>query len=289
MTTFDQNIIVYTPDSQMRRPVTLLKDIVGDLHLALGLAWAFARRDISALYRQSLLGYVWAFLPPLGTAFVFLFLRSGGSFSTNESAIPYPVYVIAGTILWQIFADSLNGPLKAVASNRAMLVKIRFPQEAIVLSAVFVTGFNFLIRLAVLIPALAWFGWQGQFVVSSTLWWAFPLGVLGLVLLGYSLGVLLTPAGMFYNDITMGLQTILIFWMLLSPVVMVRPDGGAAGLLMGLNLVTYPLEFARNGLVGQPLSWLPFLVVAAISGIFLLVGVVVYRVALPHTIARMGM
>jgi lipopolysaccharide transport system permease protein len=273
----------------MRYPRLLLRDMVRDIRSAHGLAWALATRDISSMYRQSLLGYVWAFLPPLGTAAVFLFLRSGGTFRTVDAAIPYPIYVIIGTILWQIFADSLNAPLKAVANSRAMLVKIQFPREALVMSALFVTCFNFVVRSAVLVPALLWFAWQGQFTFHPSLLWAFPLGVLGLILLGYAIGVLLTPAGMFYNDITLGLQTLLIFWMLLSPVVIVRPQSGSAALLMRMNPVTYPLEFARNGLVGQPVHWTWFLLISAVSTLGLAVGLILYRIMLPHTVARMGM
>lgn len=281
--------VVYSADSALRDPRQILVEMVRDIRIAGGLAWALATRDISVMYRQSLLGYVWAFLPPLGTAAVFLFLRAGGSFKTGDVAIPYPVYVITGTILWQIFADSLNGPLKAVANSRAMLVKIRFPQEALFMSALLVTLFNFIVRLGILIPALCWFAAQGTFTLHPTSLILFPLGVFGLVVLGYAIGILLTPVGMFYSDISLGLQTILIFWMLLSPVVLVLPDTGVAGTLMRINPVTYPLEVARNGLVGVPCEYFWFIVVVACSLLSVAVGLVIYRVALPHAIARMGM
>lgn len=284
-----ENLTIYSPESALKQPVGMLRNMVTDFPIAWRLARALAGRDISAMYRQSLLGYVWAFLPPLGTASVFLFLRSGGAFRTEETGMPYSVFVLTGTLLWQVFSDSLNGPLKAVANSRSMLVKIRFPQEALVLSALLVTLFNFVVRLGILIPALCWFALQGTYTLHASSLVLFPLGVFGLIVLGYAIGMLLTPVGMFYNDISLGLQTILIFWMLLSPVVMVQPDGGTAGLLMQINPVTYPLEVARNGLVGAPCEFLWFSVVMVCSLISVAVGLVIYRVALPHTIARMGM
>ena len=174
-------VTIYSPESAMKQPLRMFRQIIADFPIAFRLAQALASRDISAMYRQSLLGYVWAFLPPLGTAAVFLFLRSGGAFRTEDTGMPYSVFVLVGTLLWQVFADSLNGPLKAVANSRSMLVKIRFPQEALVLSALLVTLFNFVVRLGILIPALCWFAWQGQFTLHLSSLILFPLGVLGLI------------------------------------------------------------------------------------------------------------
>lgn len=263
--------------------------IINDLPVAFRLARALATRDISATYRQSMLGYVWAFLPALGTSAVFLFLRAGGAFKTEDSAIPYPVFVLIGTLLWQVFADSVAGPLKSVSNNKAMLVKIRFPQEAIILSAVLVTLFNFAVRLFILVPALVWFSYQGQysFHVSSLV--LFPIGVAGLIALGYAIGILLTPAGMFFNDISLGIQTVLTFWMLISPVVMVPPASGASEMLLRLNPVSGVLNFARNAIVGLGCDWSSFATTSAVSFACIVAGCIIYRIALPHTIARMGM
>ncbi|MEP3477692.1 MAG: ABC transporter permease [Fuerstiella sp.] len=282
-------VTVYSPESSLRSPASFLREMILDTWAAWALAMALARRDISSMYRQSLLGYVWAFLPPLGTTAVFLFLRAGGAFSTGDPGMSYPVFVLVGTLLWQVFGDSVNGPLKAVTNARPMLTKIRFPREALILSALLVTFFNFLVRLLILVPALCWFAWNGTYEFTPSAIALFPIGVLGIILLGYAIGVLITPAGMFYSDVSMALQTIMMFWMLVSPVVLTRPDHGIVGQVMYLNPVTHVLEFTRNGLVGIPCDWLAFLTVSMLSVVGLFIGIAIYRVALPHTIARMGM
>jgi lipopolysaccharide transport system permease protein len=284
-----ESIAVYSPMSSLRDPARFFREMVKDTSAASGLAMALARRDVSSMYRQSLLGYVWAFLPPLGTTAVFLFLRGGGAFDTGDPGMAYPVFVLIGTLLWQVFADSINGPLKSVTNARAMLTKIRFPCEALILSAFYTTLFNFVVRMLILIPALGWFTWNGTFQWNASALLLFPIGVLGIVLVGYAIGVLITPAGMLYNDVSMGLQTIMIFWMLVSPVVLVRASHGVVGQVMNLNPVTHVLDFTRNGLVGQTCDWTAFLIVTGLSVLGLLVGMVVYRVALPHAISRMGM
>ena len=54
---------VYTPESPIKHPTRLLADSLRELRVARAIAWRLALRDISAQYRQTLLGYVWAVLP----------------------------------------------------------------------------------------------------------------------------------------------------------------------------------------------------------------------------------
>src|ERR1041385_6310593 len=99
----------------------MLGSMVRDVRASRELAWRLFMRDISARYRQSVLGYVWAFLPPLATTFTFVLLNRSGVFSTGETAVPYAAYVMIGTLLWQVFADAINSPIKTVTSAKAML------------------------------------------------------------------------------------------------------------------------------------------------------------------------
>mgnify|MGYP005861523543 CR=1 FL=1 len=280
----------YSPAPALRHPMQLLRDMARDISLSWELSVALARRDLSAMYRQSILGYVWAFLPVLATTGVFLFLRSGGAFTTGDQPIAYPVYLLVGSILWQVFADAVQGPLKVIGTSRAMLVKINFPRESLIIAAFLITGFNFLVRLIILIPALIYFAYQGQFTLHASAFLLFPLGVFALVLLGYTIGVLLTPIGMLYKDISMGITIILGFWMFLSPVVVIVPEEGIVRSAMLWNPTTPLIDSARAWLVGVPAEFMGyFWVVTAIATVFLLIGWLLYRVALPHVIARLGM
>jgi lipopolysaccharide transport system permease protein len=283
-------IRVYSPEPALKHPGVFFRDMFKDIAASGELAMALARRDISALYRQSILGYVWAFLPILGTTGVFLFLRSGGAFQTGTTGIAYPVYVLVGTILWQLFVDAVNAPLKMVTSSRAMLVKINFPREALILAGMLMTGFNFLIRLIILIPALGFFAWKEMYVFSLPSLWLFPIGVLSIVILGYTIGILLTPIGMLYKDISMAIGMIMMFWMFVSPVVMTIPESGLVSKVMRWNPISPILDTTRAWLVGvDPLLIGHYAVVMVLSAVFLVIGWILYRVALPHVIARLGM
>lgn len=281
---------IYSPEPALRSPGRFFREMIADIKVSRELAFALARRDLSAMYRQSFLGYVWAFLPVVGTTGVFLFLRSGGGFSTAEQAIPYPVYLLVGSVLWQVFVDAVQGPLKVITSSRAMLVKINFPREALIIAAMLITLFNFGVRLLILIPALFYFAAQGQYEFSPTSLFAFPFGVAALILLGYTIGVLLTPIGMLYKDVQIGIGMVLGFWMFLSPVVVTVPESGILNQVMTWNPATPLIDSARAWLVGkEPAFPHQFWMVLAGSLFLLMVGWLLYRVALPHVIARLGM
>ena len=99
---------VYTSDSELRRPLRLLRSMFSDLVASRELAWRLFVRNVSARYRQTLLGYVWIVVPPLAATAAFAFLQAQGVLTAQPTDVPYPFYVLVGTGLWQVFADAIN-------------------------------------------------------------------------------------------------------------------------------------------------------------------------------------
>ena len=277
-------VTVYTPSSALKHPAKLFAEMLRDLWQGRGLAWRLFVRDTAALYRQSILGYVWAFLPPLATAGTFIFLNSQKILIVGETPVPYAAYVMIGTLLWQSFVDALHSPARVVAVNRGMLIKINFPREALILAGMLEVLFNFGIRLALLIPVF----WIFQIPITSSIL-LFPVGVAALMLVGLSIGVMLTPIALLYTDIGRGVSIIAGFWLFLTPVVYPPPNTGFAAFLTTINPVSPVILTARDWLISQPATHLPsFIVVTALALLLLLIGWVIYHVALPHSIERMG-
>ncbi len=79
-------------------------------------------RDISAQYRQSVLGILWALINPLTTTAIWRFLSTSRLVQVAETGLPYPVFVFTGTLLWSILMDAFNAPLGQVNGNRSLLV-----------------------------------------------------------------------------------------------------------------------------------------------------------------------
>ncbi len=276
---------IYSPDSPLRRPAELVRHMVSDLAASRELAWSLTVRDFKSLYRQSYAGYAWAFLPPLVASLTFILLRQSGVVSFQSTSIPYPAFVLIGTVLWQIFVDSLNNPIRTLQGNRQMLVKILFPREALIVSAVQMSLLNVAIRLVILVPVMIWF----RFPLSGSLLLA-PVGLFSLVLLGTVVGLLIGTLGLLYQDIQRGIVMLTGIWMFLTPVVYPEATKGVVGLLMRINPVTQPLVATRSWLSGETLSDPGgFIVVILGTLVALLFGWLVYRLLLPRIIERLGM
>jgi len=74
--------------------------------------------------------------PLLGSA-VWLFLSTSRLVQVADTGLPYPVFVFTGLLLWSILIDSFNAPLGQVNGNRALLAKINFLREALILTGIY--------------------------------------------------------------------------------------------------------------------------------------------------------
>lgn len=275
---------VYSPDSELLSFGKLLRSMWSDLLASRELAWRLLVRNISAQYRQSLLGYAWAFLPPLFTTAIWVFLQSQKVLNVADTGMPYVVFVLTGTVLWQTFVEALNSPLQTVNQFKSLIVKINFPREALILTGVGQVAFNFAIRVMTLIPVYWWFDVPIQPGLLLSLF-----GVMALLVLGTSIGLILTPLGMLYQDVGRAIRfgTQALFF--LTPIVYPVPRASFAGTLVQLNPVTPLLQATRDWLVTGSTAFVSgFLSVFGLSVLLLLSAWVLYRIAMPHLISRLS-
>jgi lipopolysaccharide transport system permease protein len=279
-----QDIVVYTPESPLRHPGQFVRAMAADIVASRGLAWRLFVRDVSAQYRSSLLGYMWLFVPPLVASLPFVYLNTAGVLRMEDTPIPYAAYATVGTIIWQTFVDALNSPLRTLNAARAMLTRINFQREAILLSGLLQVGFSFLMRLLLLVVVFAASGLT--LAATAPL---FLIGMLSVALTGFMIGLILTPPGLLYGDVQHSLPIASTFLMLLTPVLYPVPASGVAARVSGLNPLTPLVMTTRDWLTTGHSQYLyGFLVVTTITVTCLMVGWVSYRLTLPHLIARLG-
>jgi lipopolysaccharide transport system permease protein len=255
-----------------------------DLKASRELAWRLFVRDFSARYRQSVLGIFWSFLPPIVMGLIFIILQSKNVINLGEVDIPYPVFVLIGTTLWQLFTESLNAPLRSVTSAKPMLAKINFPREALIASAFYEILFSLFIKSFILVGVFIIF----KVKITPAILLA-PLAILMLILLGITLGLLLTPIGVLYTDISNALMIGTQLWFFVTPVVYPAPQTFPYSLIATLNPVSPFLIGARDLMTKGVLTNVEiFLVVSILTFMALLVAWVIYRLALPIIIERMS-
>ena len=275
--------VVYTPDSGLSHPLTMLRGLISDIYAGRELAWRLFVRNIRAQYRQTLLGFFWVLIPPVATTLLWVVLQANRVVNfQSPAAVPYILYVLTGTVLWGIFMTAVTGPMAAINTGKEMLSKLRFPREALLMTNIGHTVFNFVLQLILLIPVFIFF--RTSFSATTFL---FPIGVVVLLLLGLSVGLLLAPIGLLYKDVGSAIGVLGRFGMYLTPVIYQPLSGRMGEIINWVNPVAPVLTATRDWLlVGQTDCLAGFLVYGMAAILFSIVGLIILRLSMPIIIER---
>lgn len=275
---------IYTPESAIKNPKDLFCGMLQDLIQSRELAWRLFLRNISAKYRQTLMGYLWAVLPPLLTSAIWIFLNAQNILNFGKTGVPYPLYVLVGTILWQVFANSINTPIRVVKESASMIAKINFPREALILAAFLEILFQLAIQLCLLAGVFVYF----KVPMSINGVWALG-GIFSIILVGIMVGILLTPFNILYGDVQQGLPMILQPLFYLTPIVYSTPKTGVGAALAMINPISPLIRFTRELLTtGETICLGATSAITGVTVLLLLCGWILYRVAMPHLVERIA-
>ena len=275
---------VYTPDPQLRTPGRLVREMIRDLSASRELAWRLCARNITTQYRQTALGYFWAIGPPLITSVLFILLNSANLLKAGDTGVPYPVFVTVGTVAFGLFLDALNMPLNVIAAARGMLPKINFPHEALVLAGLAQILVNFAVKATLVVAVLVTFRVPVHLTAVLAV-----IPLTGLLVMGIAVGVLLVPIGALFQDVVHALGVVASGLVFLTPAAYTPPRVGLLGVITAWNPLTPLIMTARDLLVhGSSSQMSTTLILVAASIAALLLSWVVFRLAMPILIERMG-
>lgn len=123
------------------------------------------KTDFKLRYQGSVLGYLWAILRPM-LLFAILYLVFVKFLNLSGGLPHYPVYLMAGTVLWSFFVECTSQGIHSIVMRGDLIRKISFPKWIIVVSSTITALINFSINLAVVTifaiingvnPSLSWF------------------------------------------------------------------------------------------------------------------------------------
>lgn len=280
----DEPIVRFSAASQFRHPRQFFGTGFRSLRASLPLARRLFVRDVRARYRLSVLGFAWIFLPSIAQTGVWLFLNESQILNSGPTAIPLPLYILLGTLLWQGFTDAISAPGNQLSSAGQMLSRVAFPTEALLLAGFADALVNTLARLLIAVPVLVYYGVAPGLSLALA-----PVGLLILLVLGFAIGLALAPFGMLYQDIGRFLTIATGFWLLATPVAYTIPPSGPGRFLVYLNPASPPLIATRTWLTGGPAApGLLLPIVAVASVVLLFAGWVVFRLSIPHLVDRVS-
>lgn len=276
---------IYSPQSMPNGLIDYFKSIAKDFYLGHNLGKQLFTRDLKAQYRGSFLGIFWAFAPAVVTAVLWIFLNGSKVIKVEVTGMSFPLFTVTGILMWQILIQSLNTTMSSVNNGKALLTKLNFPRESLLIHAFYTIIFNIGILLAVTCIIAAFLGWHP----TVNLVW-FPLVILDLIIVGFAVGLLFHSIFSMIADFSKMVSMALQFLMYISAVIFPKPKtGGLATFVFTINPLSHLVTFSRDIFTGQPLeSSVEFTIISIISILLLGLGLIMYRVTMPIIIERMG-
>lgn len=179
------------------------------------------KRDLTSVYKQTVLGPVWMFLQPIFITIIYTFTFSATA-GLSTDGIPPILFYLTGQTFWTYFADCLNKTSNTFINNASVFGKVYFPRLVMPLSVIISNLIKLGLQLSLLIAVYLWYYFTTDNVHPQ---WAYfillPLFVALLGIFSLSLGIIFSSFTTKYRDFTFLL-------------------GFAIQLLMFLSFVTFP-------------------------------------------------
>ena len=118
-------------------------------------------RDLKVRYKQTVLGIAWSVVRPLLTMIIFtLVFSKAANMKADDPSVPYAIFVMAGVLPWQFFANSVGEASNSLIGNSGLLSKVYFPRLLIPASAIMTSLVDFLITLILLVGVFLFYGFM---------------------------------------------------------------------------------------------------------------------------------
>jgi len=178
------------------------------------LIFEFLKRDLFANYKKSFIGSLWIVISPLVGIIMWVFFKNVGMLKPGEIGIPYPAYVLMGSLMWGLFMSFYTAASQTLTAGGSFILAVKYPHEVFLFEKALVQLVNFFIALLVNLGVLAFFK---VFPTGGIL--LFPLVMLPLFFLGSAIGLLVALFSVIAIDTTLLMTAVMGLWMLITPVV----------------------------------------------------------------------
>lgn len=167
-------------------------------------------RELKRKYSRSYLGVVWSVLNPLLSMAVM-----SAVFSTmfKRSIENFPIYLLTGSTIWQLFTNSTNTSMTSLVDNKQLLIKVKIPLQVFTLSRVYTAFANFIYSFVAYLVLLMVF----QIKPTWSMLLIVPI-ILLTMLFAVGLSLFLSVVYVFFGDIKYLYGIVLTLWMYLTAI-----------------------------------------------------------------------
>lgn len=190
-----------------------LVESLGELWQYRELLYFLTWRDVKVLYKQTVLGGVWAVLQPFLSMVVFSFFF-GRLAKMPSDGVPYPVFSFTALLPWTFFANSLTQVSGSLVASQNILKKVYFPRLVIPISGIFSKLVDFSLAFVTLMALMVYFGVP----LTARIAWV-PLLLLLTLIAALGVGLWLSAMNVQFRDIRYAVPFLVQTWLYATPVV----------------------------------------------------------------------
>ncbi len=242
------------------------------------LAGLFVRRDFVATYKQTILGPLWHVIQPLLTTLMFtvVFGRIAG---LPTDGVPQFVFYMAGTTVWNYFAQCLTRTSNTFIANAGIFGKVYFPRMVVPVSVVISQLIAFAIQFGFFLAVYGLFWARGAPVQPNWAILLLPVLLAMMAGLGLGFGVIISSLTTKYRDLQVLVQFGVQLWMYATPVIYpLSTMGEKYRWLIVANPMTAIVETFRYAFFGTGVfSWAYLGYSAGFMVLLLLAGMAVFN------------
>ena len=247
----------------------------------------FIKRNIVTQYKQTILGPIWYVVQPALTAIMYMIVF-GGIAGIPTDGVPRPLFYLAGTCLWQYFADCITKTSNTFVENSSIFGKVYFPRLVMPISNIISNLLRFGIQLGFFILVYIAYVLVDPTCQAHLNWYAllFPLLVMMIAGLALGFGTIVSSLTTKYRDLQILFAFLIQLWMYATPIVYPLSQtksmqwlGIPVHKLMCLNPVTPVIETFKYGFLGAGdfVGWRWLIYSFVFMCAILVVGIVVFN------------
>ncbi len=230
------------------------------------------RRNITVLYRQTVLGAVWVVVAPLLSAGLFTFVF-GRVAHLKTGGVPYFAFSYAGLLTWNLFSGCLGSAASSLVSNSSLFTRIHFSRLVLPVSQLAQTVINTSVSIVIMFVLLFVYHIDLTFKLLLV-----PVWLLMALVLSMGISLILSSIAVLYRDVQYVTSALIPLLMFLTPVAYASSAiPHSLRYVYLLNPVATIVDGGRWSLVGH--TQLPIWTVAYTAGFtvgMLLIGLVVF-------------
>lgn len=185
---------------------------LGDLWRYRELLFFLTWRDIKVRYKQTVLGAAWAVLQPLLTMAIFTVIF-GKIAKLPSEGVPYPLFIFAALLPWQLFAFSLANASNSLIGNQNLVSKVYFPRLVVPTASALPGLVDFCISLVVLAVLMVGYG-----VPVGPRLLAMPFFLLLAMASALAVGLWLSALNVQYRDVRYVVPFLATVWQYATPI-----------------------------------------------------------------------